>query len=49
MVGVVVGRRAGVRGDLVLAMPRAMVSASRTRIQPVGVFHVVARMFVPGS
>ena len=26
-----------------------MVSASRTRIQPVGVFHVVATMFVPGS
>jgi hypothetical protein len=26
-----------------------MVSASRTRTQPVGVFQVVARTFVPGS
>ena len=26
-----------------------MVSASRTMIQPFGVFHVVSRVFVPGS
>ena len=26
-----------------------IVSASRTSIQPIGVFHVVTRTFVPGS
>ena len=41
MVGVVVRRRARVRRDLVLVVARPMVSASRTTIQPVGVFHVV--------
>ena len=29
--------------------PGPIVRASRTRIQPVGVFHVVASTFVPGS
>jgi hypothetical protein len=49
VVCVVVGRRARVRCDLVLVIPRPIVSAVRTRIQPVGVFQVVARTFVPDS
>ena len=48
VVAVVVGRRTRVRGDGVLALPRAHRRASRTRIQPLGVFHVVRRVLVPG-
>ena len=49
VVGVVVGRRTRVRRDLVLVVPRPHVSAVRTTIQPLGVFQVVSRTFVPGS
>jgi hypothetical protein len=48
VVGVVVGRWTGVRRDRVLALARPIVKASRTTIQPFGVFQVVSRMFVPG-
>ncbi len=41
------GRECGVTSSSPSRAP--MVSASRTTIQPVGVFQVVARMFVPGS
>ena len=49
VVAVVVGRRPRVRRDRVLVLRGPIVSASRTTIQPVGVFHVVTRTFVPGS
>ena len=48
VVGVVVGRRPRVRRDLVLVVVRAHRQRVRTTIQPVGVFHVVSRTFVPG-
>ena len=47
--GVLVGGRACVRGDLVLVQVGPIVSASRTIAQPVGVCQVVLRMLVPGS
>ena len=43
VVAVVVGRRPGVGSDRVLAVRGPIVSASRTMIQPVGVFQVVSR------
>ena len=50
MVAVVVGRRPRVGRDRVLVPSVGpMVSASRTTIQPIGVFHVVTSTFVPGS
>ena len=49
VVGVVVGRRPGVRRDRVRAPRGPIVSASRTTTQPVGVFHVVTSTLVPGS
>ena len=49
VVAVVVGRWPRVRRDLVLARDGPIVSASRTSIQPCGVFHVVTSTFVPGS
>ena len=49
VLGVVVGRRPGVRRHRVLLSRGAIVSASRTRTQPDGVFHVVESTFEPGS
>ena len=49
VVGVVVGRRPGVRRDHVLGLRGPIVSASRTTTQPLGVFQVVTRTLVPGS
>ena len=50
VVGVVVGRRPGVRRDRVRRRARGpIVSASRTSTQPAGVCQVVASTFVPGS
>jgi hypothetical protein len=49
MLGIEIRGWSGVRGDLVLVVARALVSASRTRTQPEGVLQVVTRTFVPGS
>ena len=49
VVGVVVGRGAGVRRDRVLALPGPIVSASWTSTHPPRVCHVVVITLVPGT
>ncbi len=49
VVGVVVRRRACVRRDLVLVVPRPHGQRGTNATHPLGVFQVVSRTFVPGS